>query len=83
MTKIPKSDIKLATVLPSAVIGYTSPYPTVVRVVMAHQKAETIFGKTSGWASCSEKYISEDESNMSKKVTKAVIPSSGLLSFNT
>ena len=37
-------------IFPPGVIGYMSPYPTVVSVTTAHQRAWGIDSKTLGWA---------------------------------
>jgi len=34
--------VRLATIFPSTVMGYTSPYPTVISVTMHHQNARGI-----------------------------------------
>jgi hypothetical protein len=40
----PITAIKPLITLPNPVIGYTSPYPTVVSVAIAHQKEARILG---------------------------------------
>ena len=41
-------------------MGTTSPYPTVARETVAHQREAVILEKTSGWASFSKKYIAKN-----------------------
>ena len=50
-----------ANTLPSAVTGYTSPYPTVVNAAAAHQTLLIIEPKASGCCSASNKYIKVDD----------------------
>ena len=49
----PRSKKTIVNILPPSVIGTTSPYPTVVKVTIAHQKLSKIVPNCSGWASCS------------------------------
>ena len=46
--------ITVENIFPPAVIGYISPYPTVVRVVTDHHKEWNTDLNCSGWAACSK-----------------------------
>src|SRR5450759_1792018 len=50
-TPRPQIITSAATSRPSVVIGTTSPYPTVVRVAIAHHKAAGTLPKVAGWTS--------------------------------
>jgi len=54
---MPKIIVRLATVLPQYVIGYLSPYPTVVMVTKDHQYDSNKLAKCSALASCSTNQI--------------------------
>ena len=45
MTRMPLKTQKQPNILPSQVLGYISPYPTVVMVATAHQQAAGILEK--------------------------------------
>lgn len=51
----PIINIENVKTFPPMVIGYMSPYPTVVRVATSHHKLENIDVKTSGCAGFSKK----------------------------
>ena len=53
-------------------MGTTSPYPTVARETVAHQREAVILENTSGWASFSKKYIAEAENKIHNKERKNV-----------
>ena len=59
----PMMAVKAPISFPPAVIGDTSPYPTVVSVTIDHHIVSGIDGKASGCASCSATYINELERN--------------------
>src|SRR5712672_2379544 len=62
-----------ATSRPSGVIGTTSPYPTVVKVAIAHHKAAGTLPKLAGWASRSRKYtVTEARNSTIRKITSTL-----------
>ena len=52
-THTPITAVNPPIIFPSAVIGVTSPYPTVVSVMRDHQIVSGIDVNISGWVSCS------------------------------
>ncbi len=62
-----------ATTRPSGVIGTTSPYPTVVKVAIAHHKAAGTLPKVAGWTSRSRKYTDTAARNSTiRKITSTL-----------
>src|SRR6266446_1973362 len=72
-TPRPQIITSAATSLPSGVIGTTSPYPTVVRVAIAHHKAAGTLPKVAGWTSRSREYTdTEARNNTIRKITSTL-----------
>lgn len=57
----PRKAITADKIFPATVTGYISPYPTVVNVAIAHQRAEKALSNSFGWAECSMLYINTAE----------------------
>ena len=53
-TPSPVTATKKVKIFPPVVIGYTSPYSTEARVVIAHQRLWNTLLNASGWALCSK-----------------------------
>ena len=60
-TPIPRIITRLPATLPAAVTGVTSPYPTVVRVSIAHHIASGMLPNASGWTAPSSTYMADDD----------------------
>src|SRR5229473_800827 len=72
-TPSPQIITNAATTRPSGVIGTTSPYPTVVKVAIAHHKAAGTLPKVAGWTSRSRKYTDTAARNSTiRKITSTL-----------
>ena len=56
-----------AKIFPTAVTGYTSPYPTVVSVQIAHHSDAITFGNSFGCTGYSTVYMTMAENSIMKK----------------
>ena len=66
---IPNIAIIALKILPTVVIGYISPYPTMVRVAIDHHKPENAFSNLSGCAVPSTLYIKTEAIIISRSTT--------------
>jgi hypothetical protein len=80
---IPSMEIKAVSVLPKPVMGYISPYPTVVSVATLHHMVSGMLENLPGWASCSAKYITQEATIISENVNTKLIMSSSFFDERT